>query len=156
MDPTATLTELLDALRVQDREAAYDRLESLLDWLSKGGAFPTVPADTPSSRYQGWANHATWAVSLWLNNDEGTYLFCRRLARESVEDADGCDQVTDGIWTATEARRFILADRLKEYVAELNPLTDQPSLFSDLLTASLDEVNYEEVADGFLEDLEPR
>lgn len=53
MDPTATLSELLDALRGRDREAAYDRLEGLLDWLSKGGAFPAVPADPPCTRYQG-------------------------------------------------------------------------------------------------------
>ena len=43
MDPTAALVDLLDALRRRDRETAYDRLEALLDWLSKGGAFPTVP-----------------------------------------------------------------------------------------------------------------
>lgn len=44
MDPTAALADLLDALRRHDREAAFDRLEALLDWLSKGGAFPAVPA----------------------------------------------------------------------------------------------------------------
>ena len=44
MDPTAALVDLLDALRHRDREAAFDRLEALLDWLSKGGAFPRVPA----------------------------------------------------------------------------------------------------------------
>ena len=137
------------------RPSSDDRLEALLDWLSRGGAFPTVPADPPSTRDQGWANHATWAVSLWLNNDEGTHLFCRRLAREAVEDADGCDHVNDGVWTRQQARRFMLADRLRESLAGLNPLTDQPSLFSDLLTAALRDVNYEEVADGFLEDLKP-
>jgi hypothetical protein len=43
MDPTAALADLLDALRSRNRESAYDRLEALLDWLSKGGAFPRVP-----------------------------------------------------------------------------------------------------------------
>ena len=36
MDPTAALVDLLDALRRHDREVAYDRLEALLDWLSRG------------------------------------------------------------------------------------------------------------------------
>lgn len=44
MDPTAALTDLLDALRRRDRDTAFDRLEALLDWLSQGGAFPRVPA----------------------------------------------------------------------------------------------------------------
>lgn len=155
MDPTAALNELLEALRGHDREATFDRLEALLDWLSKGGAFPAVPAARPSTRYQGWANHATWAVGLWLNNEEGTYQSCRELAREAAADADACDQVTDGIWTREEARRFMLADGLKDYVGERNPLTHTPSLFSDLLVAALEDVNYEEVADGFLENLGP-
>ena len=153
MDPTAALRDLLDALRNRDRETTVDRPETLLDWWRKGGAIPTVPE--PEVHYQGWASHATWAVQLWLSNDHGSYLFCRRLAREAVEDATDCDQVRDGIWTADQARRFNLADRLKEYLAELNPLKDQPSLFSDLLTASLQDVNSEEVADAFLEDLGP-
>ena len=156
MDPTTTLNELLDALRGRDREAAYERLEALLDWLSRGGAFPNVPAEPPADTYQGWANHATWAVSLWLTNDEGTYLFCRRLARETIADADECDQVNDGIWTKAEARRIMLADSLKEYLAELNPLKAQPSLFGDLLAAAMQDVDYEEIAGSFLEDLGPK
>jgi hypothetical protein len=143
MDPTATLNELLDALRNHDRESAIDCLRSVRDWLSKDGAFPIVPEKPRSTEYQGWTNHATWAVHLWLTNDEGTYLFCRRLAREAVNDADDCEQVDDGIWTVEEARRYLLADSLGEYLEELNPLKDA-SLFSDLMTASLQDVNYEE------------
>lgn len=155
MDPTAALTELLDALRTQDRETAFDRLEALLDWLSRGGAFPIVPDAPTDEMHQGWTNAETWAVHLWLSNDRGTWLFCRRLARETVEDADTCDQVNDGIWTREQARRFMLADRLQEYLAELNPLKDRPSAFADLLRSALDDVNYEELADAVLEDLQP-
>jgi hypothetical protein len=154
MDPTAALTELLDALRNSDRETAFERLEALYDWLSKGGALPIPPEQPPSTEYQGWTNHATWAVHLWLTNDEGTYIFCRRLAREAVADAADCEQVEDGIWTVEEARRYLLADSLGEYLEELNPLKDA-SLFGDLMTASLQDVNYAELADAFLEDLDP-
>ena len=149
-DPTATLRELLAAFRSHDREAAFDRLEGLLDGLSTGGAFPEVPEVPTDDSHQGWANHATWAVHLWLSNDQGTFEFCRDLAREAVEDADECDQVNDGIWTPEQARRFMLADRLKDYLAETNPLNDRPSAFADLLRAALDDVNYEELADAFL------
>jgi hypothetical protein len=155
MDPTATLTELLASLADQDRETACERLAALCDWLKKDGAFPTLPCESVSKRYNGWKNYETWAVSLWLNNDEGTYLFCRRLAREAFAEADDCEQVNDEIWTVEEARKFLLADKLKEYIAELNPLGETASLFTDLLNATLQEVHFEEVADGFLEDLEP-
>jgi len=141
----------LDAFRNHDRETAFDRLEALLDWLSKGGALPTV--SEPETRYHGWSNHATWAVHLWLSNDHGTWQECRELACEAIEDADECDQVRTGIWTRDEAQRFILADRLKDYLAELNPLKDHPSAFADLLASALDDVDSHELADAFLDGL---
>lgn len=155
MDPTATLRELLDALRNHDRPTTFDRLESLLDLLSRGGTFPDVPEPPTDESHQGWTNHQTWAVHLWINNEEGTWNYCRDMAREAVEDAEECDQVNDGIWTQNEARRFMLADRLKGYLAESNPLNDNPSLYSDLLGSALEDINYDELADAFLEDLEP-
>ncbi len=155
MDPTAALRELLDALRTQDRDAAFGGLETLLDWLSKGGAFPRVPGPPADASHQGWANYETWAVRLWLANDEGLYRSCDLLAREAVEDADACDQVNDGIWSREQARRFMLADRLKEFLAESNPLADRPSVFADLLGSALDAVSYDELADAFLDDVVP-
>ena len=47
MDPDATLALLLDALRKQDREAAYGPLEDLSDWIAKGGALPKDPRGVP-------------------------------------------------------------------------------------------------------------
>ena len=95
MDPTAALNELLDALRIADRETAFDRLEALLDWLSKGGSFPQVPESQPDATYQGYTNRATWTVGLMLMNDQGLYLFCHRLRREA-EPADAVAMGHDG------------------------------------------------------------
>ena len=111
---------------------------------------PTIPT-TPETCYQGYTNHATWAACEWLYNDHETYLFCRRLTRKARLDAEDCEQVAEGIWTEADASRYLLADRLKEYLAELNPLQNQPSVFSNLMTSALDDVNYRELAETFLE-----
>lgn len=43
MDPDACLAALLDAFRDGDREAAWDHIEALYDWLAKGGFMPKDP-----------------------------------------------------------------------------------------------------------------
>ena len=102
--------------------------------------------------YNGWANHETWCVNLWLSNDEGTYRHCRQLAADAANAAEDSSQVRDGVWTIEEATRFLLADALKEFLNELNPIADQASVFSDLITAALSDVDWHEIADGFLEE----
>lgn len=46
MDPNQALADLLVACENGDREAAYEALENLQDWLSKGGCFPEVKRDS--------------------------------------------------------------------------------------------------------------
>tara|TARA_B000000475_G_scaffold90876_1_gene73773 strand:- start:142 stop:366 length:225 start_codon:yes stop_codon:yes gene_type:complete len=31
-----------------------------------------------SDTYNGWKNHATWNVALWIQNDEGLYNFAKQ------------------------------------------------------------------------------
>ena len=102
------------------------------------------------NRYNGWTNYETWAVNLWLTNEEGTYHYCRDLARQAVAEAPECRQVRDWIWAADEAKKFLLSDRLREFVEEMNPLTDGASMFTDLLNAAISEVDWHEIAEAFL------
>ena len=91
--------------------------------------------------YNGWANYETWCVHLWLTNEEGSYRYWREEAgrhrKKSGEDASGT-----------------LAEQLKNELEEASPI-EEASLFSDLLNAALGEVDWFEVADAFLEDVEP-
>lgn len=95
--------------------------------------------------FNGWENYETWAVNLWLSNDQSTYEYWREKAREAWQEA----QATVKGNRAEEAR-CILAQWLKDETDDNNPCS-QVSLYTDLLNAALSEVNWYEVAEDFLE-----
>lgn len=104
-------------------------------------------------KYNGWTNYETWAVALWMDNDHLRHQFWREAANEARSVAPGCKQVADGIWDADQAARFLLADWLKEDFDENAP-TSEPTVYCDLLQASLESVAWQEIADHLLEDTE--
>lgn len=101
--------------------------------------------------YNGWSNYETWLVSLWLNNEQTSYTYWRDQAGQHHQDAATCGQVRDGIWNVSEAAVFNLADQIKSETEANSPLTE-PSLYNDLLQAAMNEVDWHEVAEDFLED----
>ena len=77
--------------------------------------------------YNGWSNRATWNVSLWLNNDEGSYRELAGLVRRASDVHDLARDIEDlcrAIWT------------------------DGKTPDGD----SLDEADFEEIASGEWED----
>src|SRR4051812_44316772 len=104
-----------------------------------------------SDTYNRYGNYETWNVVLWLENEEGTSRYWREAAREEMREAPRCRQVLEGVWPADRAATYRLADRLNEEVEEGAPELE-PSLYSDLLSAALSEVDWHEVAEAFLEE----
>jgi hypothetical protein len=82
--------------------------------------------------YQGWTNYETWAVNLWLSNEEPLYRDLVDMAR----DADDADE---------------LAQSIRSYVDNMAPDLGA-SLWSDLLTSALGEVDWDEIAKSWWED----
>ena len=99
--------------------------------------------------YNGWTNYETWAVSLWLDNEQSSYLYWREQAARHRKGGPNSSQVRDGIWTVEEAARFNLADQVKEEVTDASPLCEA-SLYTDLLGAALSEVDWLEIVDHWL------
>lgn len=96
-------------------------------------------------KYNGWTNYETWAVNLWLSNDESSYNGVLRLADEMWEDAE----FEDGPFTRKEHAARLLSDQLKTDVDNGSPI--QTGMYADLLKAALSEVNWYEIAERYLE-----
>ena len=47
-----------------------------------------------------------------------------------------------------------LADEIKLFVEEENPLSDSANMYSDLLQAAIDSADFHFIADNFLEEIE--
>lgn len=102
------------------------------------------------ARYNGWKNHATWVVALHIDNDQPLQEKWTAAARLSRKTAPSREQVTSGIWTAQEAERFSLADRLKKSMDHLQSRVKNP-LACDLIGSALADVDWHELADHYLE-----
>lgn len=107
--------------------------------------------------YNGWKNYPTWAVNLWLSNDEGLYAWTLEAVEDEYKDASNCLNVRDGIWTLDEARRFNTADRLREMVEELPHMSDETfptsGIPADLYGWALGQVDWTEIADAWIENV---
>ena len=105
------------------------------------------------NQYNGWTNYETWAVVLWIDNDQGSYTYWREQADLHYEHAADRKNAHEGLWTRRPAARSTLAAQIKEEFEEASPLAEQPTVYSDLLAAALGEVDWHEIADYLIEDV---
>lgn len=110
--------------------------------------------------YQGWTNYTTWAVALWMQNDQGTHEHCWRtlpaaavaqVAQETEESAE-VNGTADAF--ADEQPRWLLADMLKDHVEMIvDEATGEglPEPLPTLLQAALTEVDWNDIAESAME-----
>jgi hypothetical protein len=84
------------------------------------------------NKYNGWANYETWNFKLWLDNDEASYKRIQELVKSCGKD------------------EFELASNLSDLAHNEAPEL-HASFYSDVMMASVREVNYLEVARSLLE-----
>jgi hypothetical protein len=107
-----------------------------------------------STKYFGYENYPTWCVALGLGNNQATFEYWREQATQVIAEASNTSPVQECYWDADKAAKYLLANRLQEAFDEANPL-EEPDVWSDLLRAALDAVNWHEVAENILADVLP-
>ncbi len=83
--------------------------------------------------YNGWTNYETWNYKLWLDNNRETYDAVRTLAKKHND-------------------AFDLSIELSKVAHDNAPLLEA-SFYSDVLSASISEVNFFEIAESYLEEI---
>lgn len=87
--------------------------------------------------YNGWKNYPTWAaVHLWIDNDQGMQDWWLAESVDALENA--------------EHPRLEIAHALQNHIRETIE-SDDASMASDLLGYALDCVDWNEIADAYLE-----
>ena len=112
-----------------------------------------------TEKYNGWTNHATWAVNLHITNEEGSDSYWREEAEAHSRQSMACRE--DSSFTWQERARFSLADALKEEITDgIYECLDEAdkicngfymSLIRDLLS---DEINWDEIAKSWVSGFE--
>ena len=88
-------------------------------------------------QYNGWTNYETWNYNLWLDNDEKSYFKIQSLAKSVIETEQEKDQV------------FKMSELLKMECMNNEPNLEA-SCYSDMLNASIREINFYEIAEHII------
>ena len=79
----------------------------------------------------GWKNHPTWLVWVWIENDFSLYEYCQELKQSTSDTRE-------------------IADSIKQLIEEAKPQSDD--LWGDLISSALGEVSWREIAENLLEE----
>src|SRR5437867_2054412 len=103
-----------------------------------------APTVARCQRYNGWPNYETWAVQLWLSNEEPSYRYWTKRAQEVWDEAAPGKYS----WQTREemAREALAGEIREEHEHDAEVRVGGASIFSDLLGAALSEVDWREIA----------
>jgi len=85
-----------------------------------------------NKEYNGWFNYETWAVNLWMDNEEGSQSYWRDLARSYAR--------RDDVYGLSK----MIQSEHEEALPDLNGFA------ADLLNGAMSEVNWYEIAQNLM------
>lgn len=106
---------------------------------------------------------ATWCVKLHIDSEQAAQQTAEALTRQARAMAPRCSQVAEKIWPADRAAVFLLEDLLKDWIEDTVIAQWQGPrgredfahlLRLDLVTGYLGEVNWREIAEAYLRDVQ--
>jgi hypothetical protein len=103
--------------------------------------------------YNGWANYETWNVALWIDNSGDQQYFSER-ASDIYEGSEA-----NSYSTREQAATNEMADELKDHFENascdlLESAGQSASVWADLLGAALSEVDWHEIAQHFIDEVD--
>lgn len=104
------------------------------------------------TKYNGWTNYETWCVNLWLTNDADVFGRWSEEARRHLAEAPESKRVKEWGYSIQQAASCALAEQLREEVEDEASLSFA-TVYSDLLNGALAAVNWQEIAENWLDDV---
>jgi hypothetical protein len=135
-DAKGLLDSVIRSMSDDEAYAAFDyicQMNDIPNFEEKNNGGEIEQSRKINSDYQGWKNYETWCIALWLDNDQGD--------QEMVKE-----------WTSQVSNESELADMIKSFVEENNPLNDSSTMYTDLLQSAIDEADYYEIAKKYLDE----
>lgn len=107
-----------------------------------------------TEKYNGWTNYETWNYALWLDDDQGSQEYWTEQAEDCVRAARMYDH--QETFTPKEKAAVRLEEQLKDDAENFleTHMTCQNGWLADAVNAYLGRVNWYEIAEHFLADVE--
>ncbi len=102
--------------------------------------------------YQGWKNYETWAVALWMDNEQGSYDYWRERIQELTGEEGGLGEYAENEYLEDDVKlKFALADEIKSMHEDAVEEKALDGFMADLLNGAMSEVSWDEIAGHLLE-----
>jgi hypothetical protein len=102
--------------------------------------------------YNGWKNRETWALALWLDNEQGWQEMIQELAVQALNDTPLLEP-ENRVIVATSKLALLLREWVEEELLSLESISNNQALFNMLTDiGSLYRVDYREIAKGYIEE----